>query len=888
MGSNVERPPTPIAKTSIKDSHSSSKQEPQSTLLHERLQLERRSEIQRNLNRLAGEMSGAGAAGSRAATATPKQSDITDVGRPGSKDGGGDTGKKGLALKEMEQTMSTLHKQNFDLKLELFHRRERQSVLEDKLEALEEEFAASKETNEVLQQALEKRDKAVEEAVHMIVSLETRIELLLREREMVRQVDADNISPPRLAQAESTPHNDNVESSEASDTTVVRTTQGLTRMPSCLSVQTENTENLRNVYLGTQGSLLSLSRTEPRVENVGTMMSPSMSVLSESSFTSIYGDRPVPDTHLRHAEAKALVMNTPTRPNRRNTLDTRDVPRESIELGDTGSPLNDRPDLGSSAAMHNVQQPILPGKDFERAATVKPIKPQSLVRVRNSKEKPTPSRRVITDISAARSQTLPPTPDTMSSSRIQSQCPDDNPVHDQSPEDSRFSDPTRFTTDQAQGVESEHWRFKDSDVAQPPSVTAFTGRNEFSPGTYFENRLSVPRRPRSADETTISRHKGGWDSGSEPDDAASEVSSFDYWMREGLRPSNGGLGRAPHRARTSHRMSSRGSTDLFGFPPESTSWKPDGRYGSLGGLRYIGDDAPLAPALDALGASLPAPESGLFGSGVAGPSSPRPAGTAVAPPPAPYRRSSLQARTQVPGTSMTARTPGSLGRHHDTESGRTGYFYGQPQSSPGGWQAHVPQGATPTSRIRPQAQEEDGTTNQKRHYPPTASYQQQQQTARPRSRGLTSLFRRSLGTAHPQPSASVPNDQSPFPPPKDKDESEFTTGPIPAWEIPSYQAVEEASATPPPILRNRIPGTGMGASGGAALHAKPRNTRYGKSNGGPGLGAGLSTVLGTHDGGAPLTSSSQEQENFLASAGQGHGRRWFGLGRVAGLKHGGP
>lgn len=103
MGSNVERPPTPIATTSTQDSQSSSKQEPQSTLLQERLQQQRRSEIQRNLNRLAGEMSGSGAAGSRAATATPRRSDIADVGRPGSKDGGGDTGTRGLALKEMEQ-----------------------------------------------------------------------------------------------------------------------------------------------------------------------------------------------------------------------------------------------------------------------------------------------------------------------------------------------------------------------------------------------------------------------------------------------------------------------------------------------------------------------------------------------------------------------------------------------------------------------------------------------------------------------------------------------------------------------------------------------------------------------------------------------------------------
>lgn len=105
MGSHVERPPTPMSKASVKDSQSSSQKEPQSTLLQDKLQKERRSEIQRNLNRLAGEMSSSGPTDPRAAIVTPTRCATAD-GRRGaeSKDETGDLGKKkGPALKEMEQ-----------------------------------------------------------------------------------------------------------------------------------------------------------------------------------------------------------------------------------------------------------------------------------------------------------------------------------------------------------------------------------------------------------------------------------------------------------------------------------------------------------------------------------------------------------------------------------------------------------------------------------------------------------------------------------------------------------------------------------------------------------------------------------------------------------------
>lgn len=96
-----ERPPTPISKASAKDSQHSSQQGPQSSLLQEKLQRERRSEIQRNLDRLADEV-GTGTE-SRAAIVTPNRSLTADGRRQDASRESGDSRNKGLALKEMEQ-----------------------------------------------------------------------------------------------------------------------------------------------------------------------------------------------------------------------------------------------------------------------------------------------------------------------------------------------------------------------------------------------------------------------------------------------------------------------------------------------------------------------------------------------------------------------------------------------------------------------------------------------------------------------------------------------------------------------------------------------------------------------------------------------------------------
>lgn len=801
--------------------------------------------------------------------------------------------------------MSTLHKQNFDLKLELFHRRQRQSVLEEKVETLEAERSQTQETNDTLINELERRDKAVEEAVTMIVTLEARIELLLREREMVRQVEADKALISRLAASQSVSGANEPHTTNAQDNVSNGYGRGLARMPSFLSERTENTENLRNVYLGAQGSILSLSKTDPRADNAG-FVSPNMSILSESSFVSIYGRQTAPhdrsspqvDNESRLDDGAGKPAGRSLSMSMHDSTPTRPSAKEAIENGQTTSPLQKLEKLDSSPVIRENSEVTPLGRDIERPATsIKLSKPQPLLRVRKAREKPASTRRVITDIPTSRAHALPPTPDTMSSSMNQSLCSEEATQHARGDVEATYPVMTRPTLDQTDEVEPGHWRFKGTGAAQPPSVTAFTGRKDYSSVNHADMPLALPRRPRSADETTISRHKVDWDSGSEFDDAASEVSSFDHWMREGLRPSHGGQAQAQNGAAVPQRHTSRGTPDLFGFPSDAKGWQSNDMFGALGGNGYFGAAAPLATALDNLGDSLPRPEAGIYGSGLAGASSPRATGNFAAPPPAPNRKSSLRARTSAPGTPMTTRPPRSFGRQGESESSRKSSLTGQTQSNSDRWPAPNSRSITPTPTDRPQAQSHDDASAPKRHYPPTASHQQQA-PARPRSRGITSLFRRSLGSSHIQPSASVPNNQSPFSPPAKADPQPSPVG-VPTWE---RRGDEEMSATPPPIMRKRAPVHDVGLGDHSETQDTTAPAKLGKPHplrsSSPGLGAGLSSVLAKHEGGAPLTSNSgQDHEDVPTSAsttghgsghghGHGHGRKWFGL-RATSSKHSG-
>jgi hypothetical protein len=164
--------------------------------------------------------------------------------------------------------------------------------------------------NEQLLAELEKRDQAVEEAVGIICALEEKIDKLTRERTVVSSYDAQYESDyfhrghDRGGQCSRDPDSSplqrngpgNATSNKPAQLSVASKSVG--RMPSFLSEKSEGAEALRSLYLGNDDhshlSLLRLPKENSGKdghEEVDGMDSPRLSVLSESSFLSVYGDK---------------------------------------------------------------------------------------------------------------------------------------------------------------------------------------------------------------------------------------------------------------------------------------------------------------------------------------------------------------------------------------------------------------------------------------------------------------------------------------------------------------------------------------------------------------------------------------------------------------------
>ncbi|KAI9814590.1 MAG: hypothetical protein M1827_003146 [Pycnora praestabilis] len=264
----------------------------------------------------------------------------------------GADGAGGLGAREANQYISTLHKQNFDLKLELFHRRQRMTALEEQLEkakVVEEQSAELQDVNDRLLAELEKRDQAVEEAVGIICALEEKVERLEERLVDTRPstamqdtdyftTDSEDIvpqsSPPQLVavrrdmplgfdilkQSQNNASQSLTTSSYLIDLATPKTSKTPIRTPSFLrSEKSGSAGALRSLYLAEENDSRSIFNpgTLPRggstlgrdratcqgSPDLGTdiLGSPRLSVLSESSFLSVYGDRKKPDFDLQKA-----------------------------------------------------------------------------------------------------------------------------------------------------------------------------------------------------------------------------------------------------------------------------------------------------------------------------------------------------------------------------------------------------------------------------------------------------------------------------------------------------------------------------------------------------------------------------------------------------------
>ncbi|KAL2173468.1 uncharacterized protein P884DRAFT_273212 [Thermothelomyces heterothallicus CBS 202.75] len=840
---------------------------PISPLLLERLQRSRQLENGRVSSHSSTDM--LSSSGSRRVRRSPSP---TDSHRPGS-DGGVDAvkAKKGLGIKEMEQTLSTLHKQNFDLKLELYHRRERQAALEARVDTLEREAKERDELNESLLRELEKRDKAVEEAIGMILALEKRVEELLLERKMVFQVEAEKPPYSRVASPLVTPSSQSKTSELATPGDSSKTP---IRMPSFVSDRSENTENLRSVYMAGLAcesgvSLPRLAEDTPDTACIDPRLaSPALSELSESSFASVYG--------------RGRTVDLPSTPG--NRPDQRDVPSrtaapgvESPTRAGTSTPKGHRRPSSSRVAsgqFHTISgiMAVTPSppqrtegpkpthatpRDFLKPPTGKkeqpPITrpPTSHSQPKSKKEKREALERVITQAQFTNPQTLPPTPDTLSTTTLPN---NETPVKDHGPD----SEHNRRDLTEANitKIPEQLEHVSPSRAAQPASTTAFDSRKHCHATGGSSVAAAVAPDQRSSPSTTDSAYARALNGNSWNGDAPrytaryrrdSTTSSIDTWLRESLKPeSTEGLGPMSSVSQVHpNATSGRVSPDLFSFPTSAHGWMANTMLGSLGGKDHAGPQAknasvtPIADMLDAIEASRPTPPIMSCRrktpiNGAAAPSPPNRQSSLLArtgapadtkpgmegipqPPPHPSPSASSKVNSPVRG-SHTRRNSNHVRSvdHHPTE---LGLKQGRAMTVPPK-QVHAP--PPPIHHHHHQHQQQPDAPikqdppmqalSKQRHYPPPS------QTSRPRSRGLTAFFRRSTGSADvPAPPASAPPTQTAFKPPPPRSWSRQRAGSgsealpaalgmgMPSWVRRGSLADGErpSGATPPPILRKK-------------------------------------------------------------------------------------
>ncbi|KAL2160706.1 hypothetical protein VTH06DRAFT_902 [Thermothelomyces fergusii] len=889
----------------------------------------------------------------------------------------------------MEQTLSTLHKQNFDLKLELYHRRERQAALEARVEILEREAKERDGLYNSLLRELERRDKAVEEAIGMILALERRVEELLLERKIIHQVEAEKPPCSRLASLAMTPRSQSKRPEFATPGDAPKTP---IRMPSFVSERSENTEHLRSVYMAGLGSESSLSlprmvedtpdttRIDPR------LASPALSELSESSFASVYG--------------RGRTADLPSTPEKYPAQ--RDIPSraalpgvESPSRAGTSTPVRHRRRSGSRAAsgqfhtisgvMASTPSPpqrtkgsepkqaaprdsqTLPAGKTERSPIV--LSSTSHSQANSKKEKREALEKFITQAQLSSPQTLPPTPDTLSTTTLPNR---ETPVKDQGL-DSEHNCRDLTEADKTETAEQPE-PGSPSSAAQPASVTAFDSRK----WCHATERLSVATSaspghcsPQSTTDSAYARSPNGdnWS-----DDASgytarhrrdSTTSSIDTWLRESLKPESAeGLSPMSSASRAlPDAADGRVSPDLFSFPTSAQGWMANTMLGPPRGQANMSPHAknmPVAPAADmpdAAGASMPSLHTMNTRH-----QTPINGAAALSPP---NRRSSLLSRTGAPadvltpGTAAIPQSPprpctspsskvngcnphGSRPRRNSTDvrsvdrhSTKLGLKQGRAMTVPPKPAYPPPPPPNQQHRHHPEGPIKQDARMQllpkHRHYPPPS------QTFRTRSRGLTALFRRSMGSADvPAPPASAPPTQTAFKPPppslqRTGSGSEATAAAVLGMGIPSWvrrsslaDGERPSGATPPPILRQKKgnassrpsyadgsgvvdargagPGDDEDGDGGVVLDPSP-DAAAGTPGSGVPVGkippspakpswsprkswpGGTSGVMENGEGGGvSLAGGGTCSGNGSGSSGSGK-RKWLGLGRVSSLRN---
>ena len=754
------------------------------------------------------------------------------------------------------------------------------------------------ELNESVWSELEKRDIALKEAIALIMGLENRVGELLLEREMVRQVEADgtyrhsrNDEFELDEPAASTP-----KAERFPGTLPVDDDKVLDRMPSFMSERSAHTENLRNVILNNKSSIFHLrkvSQSSVDPSEFARVTSPSLSVLSESSFMSVYGGKDkFPADEVSHPlDFSDDKVNDLPMPERQPSWECQkggsasrtgngtfksgagfSSPLQSLgALVDMPSPLQQLERLESRLASGEIRRPSVASRGSSNSIKMSSPARHSAAasHVKTKQEKREALRRVMTstptdkDLAAAR--TLPPTPDTVSTNTLRRyHNSNDNLSYDHrsTPQTSQFDERSKVSSGQYSLESSLDGRGNAaSQTSQTASTSAFTSRRQapsqqFNPNPitkYSQYGHLLPPRPHSACETASSLVRAdSWASDSDDSDGGADAfsedddSNFDYWMREGSKVDDGNLRLPPHL-----RKSEKPTPDLFNFP--EAGWKAEALFGAMEKSGVLSSPASglKRETHDVLPSSIGRSDERSF-------QAPAPSEPEVGITP-PDRRSSLHARTGSMSLSTNVMSPsaGKLRKNPVQRNNSFGKGASRMRSNSFGSSVPAPHQQQPPTQ---QGQAGAMPAAKRNQYPPIAG-----QPTRSRGfSGLNGLFRRGAvedndAQQQAEPRHAKPSGRMSVPPPAAR-----------PWAFRPPDAINDdlTSATPPPIQRNRAP---------------PAPIRvYGDASGAPGFATQLREEA-EEFARTPTTSGSDVLPNTPQSASRRS--KWLGLGRMGSKKN---
>ncbi|GES61672.1 hypothetical protein ATEIFO6365_0011033100 [Aspergillus terreus] len=333
-----------------------------------------------------------------------------------------------MGVREMDQYVSKINKQNFDLKLEIFHRAQQMVVLEKKLErmlemeeelsrmrdledelqelrAAEEDNQRLRESNEELRQEIDKRDQAVTEAVDLICQLEARIEELEAGNESSRPStarpstsDGLDVSTPRTGTF------DIPKRTSSRKGTVIpehypkpSASRYLKRAPSFLREEQQHTAVLRSLYI-------------PATEQPH----PAPSNLTKSESYNSMTETIEPGSPRLSALSECSELNRPDSPTRQRAFDELNIPPRRISIaGETEISLPENDSVRIDCWIQ--PQPDAYGLDMLRRTrpTLQTLKAADQTSFESGSLFNSSSQRTHVD-SVFGGSRLPPTPDTMS------------------------------------------------------------------------------------------------------------------------------------------------------------------------------------------------------------------------------------------------------------------------------------------------------------------------------------------------------------------------------------------------------------------------------------------------------------------------------------------